>query len=223
MNRGPLLREIFGSLDAYFGDLHWWPGETPFEVIVGAILTQNTAWVNVEKAIRCLKDRRLMDPRSMSLIPERELASIIRPAGYFNVKAARLKAFLKLLHEDYGNCLDRMFAVETEPLRKALLAVKGIGPETADSILLYAGGKLTFVVDAYTRRILSRHNMISSTADYSSVRKLFIASLPREVPIYRQFHALIVETGKNFCRKTPTCWDCPLGGKAFHPPRLSAR
>jgi endonuclease-3 related protein len=197
-------------LDAYFGDLHWWPGETPFEIIVGAILTQNTTWRNVETAIRRLKDRRIMNPRSMRLLPEQELASIIRPAGSFNVKAARLKAFLGFLHEKCGDSLDRMFAVDTASLRSSLLAVHGIGPETADSILLYAGGRLTFVVDAYSRRILSRHGLISSNAEYPSVQRLFVASLPEEIQIYKRCHALIVETGKVFCRKTPICSACPL-------------
>ncbi|MDX9820965.1 MAG: endonuclease III domain-containing protein [Syntrophales bacterium] len=210
MNPKLRLRRIYSSLDAHFGDLHWWPGETPFEIIVGAILTQSTAWRNVETAIGRLKNRQIMNPRSMRLLPEQELASIIRPAGSFNVKAARLKAFLRFLHEDYGDSLDRMFAVDTPSLRSALLAVHGIGPETADSILLYAGGRPTFVVDAYTKRILSRHSLISSAADYPSIQRLFMASLPKEIAIYKQYHALIVETGKAFCRKTPICSACPL-------------
>ena len=222
MNRDRLLRRIYDSLDAYFGDLHWWPGETPFEVIVGAILTQSTAWRNVETAIRLLKDRGIMDPRSFRLVPERELASIIRPAGFFNVKAARLKAFVSFLHEDYDGRLDRMFAVEMGPLREVLLTVKGIGPETADSILLYAGGKPAFVIDAYMRRILSRHGIISPKADYLFIQKLFVTNLPCEVPIYKQYHALIVETGKVFCRNTPSCRDCPLGKRTFHPPQIPA-
>jgi len=211
MNPKLRLCRIYSSLDAHFGDLHWWPGETPFEIIVGAILTQNTAWRNVETAIGRLKNRRIMNPRSMRLLPEQELASIIRPAGFFNVKAARLKAFLRFLHENYGDSLERMFAVDTASLRSALLAVHGIGPETADSILLYAGGRPAFVVDAYTKRILSRHGLISSTADYPYIQRLFMASLPKEIPIYKQYHALIVETGKAFCRKTPICSACPLG------------
>ena len=215
-----VLRSIYRKLNDHFGDLHWWPGETSFEIIIGAILTQNTAWRNVEIAVRRLKNRRVMHTRSLFLLPDSELASLIRPAGFFRVKAARLKSFLHFLHHRYGGSLKRMFGTETPLLREELLAVKGIGPETADSILLYAGGRPIFVVDAYTRRILSRHGMIASDARYDEIQELFMASLPNEKSLFGQYHALFVETGKTFCRKVPHCTDCPLRNPAFHPPCL---
>jgi endonuclease-3 related protein len=192
------------------GPQHWWPGETPFEVCVGAILTQNTNWKNVEKAISNLKARNLLDPHRLHAVPVRELAALIRPAGYFNIKAKRLKSFIKFLVEAYDGDLDRMFSERPEALREKLLQVKGIGPETADSILLYAGQKPIFVVDAYTKRIFLRHELVSEEADYHEIQRYLTDHLPEEVPLYNEFHALIVNIGKNWCKsKAPDCEHCP--------------
>src|SRR3972149_12314300 len=151
------LEKIYKKLFTAFGPQRWWPGDTPFEVIVGAILTQNTAWKNVEKAIHNLKKAKVLQSKKMHDLSERELAKLIRPAGYFNIKAKRLKYFLNYLFDNYGGSLNRMFKKRTDALRRELLQVNGIGPETADSILLYAGNHPVFVVDAYTKRIFSRH------------------------------------------------------------------
>ena len=200
--------ELFGvyrTLRKARGHQHWWPGRTPFEVIVGAILTQNTAWTNVEKAIRNLKHAYRLTPRALWEISRAELARLIRPAGYFNIKADRLKNFVRFLFATYGGKLDRMFREDGGRLREKLLAVKGIGPETADSILLYAAGKPFFVIDAYTRRIFSRHRLIAPQVlsrpgllamDYQAWQDLFAEALPREVPLYNDFHAQIVALGK---------------------------
>ena len=151
------LRRAYQLMRAHFGHRHWWPGETPFEVCVGAILTQNTAWTNVERAMANLKAARVLEPERLFALPESKLAQLIRPAGYFNVKARRLRSFLRVLVEEFGGDLRRMFAGETSVVRKRLLAIHGIGPETADSLLLYAGGHHSFVIDAYTKRIFQRH------------------------------------------------------------------
>ena len=168
--RNDLLR-IYELLNGHFGDLHWWPAEEPFEVMVGAILTQNTAWTNVEKAIAALKGKRLLSPEALSRIAEETLAEIIRPSGYYNVKAKRLKSFVRFLREEYAGDIGIMSAEELPILREKLLGVRGIGQETADSILLYACGKPVFVCDAYTRRILQRHGMIDDDADYRRIQE----------------------------------------------------
>lgn len=205
------LRKIYEILHAYFGDLHWWPGDTPFEVIVGAILTQNTAWKNVETAIGRLKAEALLHPAKLRRLDDQRLAELIRPAGYYRVKTKRLKAFLNFLHQDCRDDLKALFADDLWALRKRLLSVHGIGEETADSILLYAGEKPVFVVDAYTRRITERHRLISAEARYAEIQTLFMNGLPRSVPLYNQYHALLVNTGKQFCRKhRPKCEICPL-------------
>ena len=205
------LQSIYSLLNGYFGDLHWWPGESPFEVIVGAILTQNTAWKNVEKAIVSLKSHGIMSPESIMGTDDPILAALIRSSGYHNVKTKRLKAFFLYLHEEYDGNIDKMFAEDLGSLREKLLMVKGIGAETADSILLYAGGKPVFVVDAYTKRILERHDMIRSNDSYADIQNLFMKHLPKSVPIYNQYHALLVNTGKLFCHtNNPHCHDCPL-------------
>ncbi|MCX7825984.1 MAG: endonuclease III domain-containing protein [Verrucomicrobiae bacterium] len=169
----PPLRRAFALLLRHFGPQRWWPGDTPFEVCVGAILTQNTAWSNVEKAIANLRRARVMTPRCLRALPLRRLASLIRPAGYFNVKARRLRSFLDFLHDEFRDDLRRMFRVPTTVLREKLLGVNGVGPETADSILLYAGGHESFVVDAYTRRVLARHGWIKPDAGYHEIKALF--------------------------------------------------
>jgi endonuclease III related protein len=208
-HREELLR-IYELLNGHFGDLHWWPAEEPFEIMVGAILTQNTAWTNVEKAIAALKQKRLLSPGALSRIDEETLAGIIRPSGYYNVKAKRIKAFVRFLQEEYAGNIGNMSAEGLAVLREKLLGVRGIGQETADSILLYACGKPIFVCDAYTRRILERHRMIREDADYHQLQTTFMDHLPHDATIFNQFHALLVYTGKTFCRKVPKCDSCPL-------------
>jgi endonuclease III related protein len=206
-----MLIQLYETLHAHFGDLHWWPGDSPFEVIVGAILTQNTAWQNVETAIGRLKVKDLLDPARLMQLDDQRLADLIRPAGYFRIKTKRLKAFLHFLHQDYQSNLNTMFSEDVWALRKKLLSVNGIGEETADSILLYAGGKPVFVVDAYTRRIMQRHRIIDASARYADIQTLFMSSLPPSASLYNQYHALLVNTGKKYCRKqTPGCDNCPL-------------
>lgn len=205
------LLKIHETLQNHFGDLHWWPGDSAFEVVVGAILTQNTAWKNVEAAIGRLKAAGLLHPERLHPLVDQELSELIRPAGHFRVKTKRLRAFLDFLNQNYQNDLDTLFAEDVWVLRKKLLSIHGIGEETADSILLYAGGKLVFVVDAYTRRIMHRHRIIGDKAHYEDIQALFMANLPGSVPLYNQCHALLVYTGKQFCRKqNPRCNICPL-------------
>jgi endonuclease-3 related protein len=205
------LRKVYETLHGYFGDLHWWPGDSPFEVVVGAILTQNTAWKNVETAIGRLKAGDLLHPARLRHLADQHLADMIRPSGYFRVKTKRMKAFLQFLHQKYHDDLNALFAEDLWGLRKRLLSVHGIGEETADSILLYAAGKPVFVVDAYTRRILQRHGFISDKARYADIQALFMTGLPSSVPMFNQYHALLVNTGKQFCRKhPPRCEICPL-------------
>ncbi|MBT0652128.1 endonuclease III domain-containing protein [Geomobilimonas luticola] len=202
--------EIYGLLLARYGHRHWWPAETPFEVCVGAILTQNTNWGNVEKAIANLKRDRLLTPGALRDVPLDLLAEAIRPSGFFNVKSVRLKGFVSWLFERFGGSLERMFAGEWGELREELLKVPGIGRETCDSILLYAGEKPSFVVDAYTRRLFAALGLVSEKADYETVRSLFMADLPADPRLYNEYHALIVQHGKEHCRKRPRCTGCPL-------------
>lgn len=191
--------------------MHWWPAKTPFEVIVGAILTQSTAWANVERAIANLRAARVLTPSAMLGVRTSRLAALVRPSGYFRQKAKKLKAFLRFLQSEYHGSLKRMFQTPTEGLRAKLLAVHGIGPETADSILLYAGNLPVFVVDAYTHRIFSRHGITSAKPDYETVRELFESTLPRDPRLFNEFHALVVNIGKHWCRKRePRCGECPL-------------
>lgn len=211
MGVGEDLLRLYDLMNARFGDLKWWPADGPFEVMVGAILTQNTAWANVEKAIVALKRRRLLTPAALERTDEATLAGIIRPSGYYNVKAGRLKAFVRFFLSQYEGSAEAMSSEEIAPLRKKLLGVPGVGPETADSIMLFACRKPVFVSDAYTRRILHRHRLIPADADYHSIQGLFMANLPPDAALFNQFHALLVQTGKTFCRKTPQCAPCPLG------------
>ena len=204
------LLKIYKLLDGYFGDLHWWPAVNPFEVMVGAILTQNTAWTNVEIAIKALRKRRLLTPAALLRIPEDDLAEIIRASGYYHLKASRLKAFVRFFMDDYSGNVAAMKSERLPVLREKLLAVRGVGPETADSILLYACQKPIFVSDAYTRRIFLRHGLIDEADDYDEIQSLVMASLPNDMNLFNQFHALIVVAGKTFCRKRPECADCPL-------------
>lgn len=198
------------------GALNWWPADTPFEVCVGAILTQNTNWLNVEKAIVNLKREGLLSVEALWEIDEERLAELIRPSGFFNVKSARLKDFVEWVLERYGS-LDAMFAGDWIRLREELVAVRGIGPETCDSILLYAGQKPSFVVDAYTRRLFSRLGLTREEDGYHQVRALFMDHLPAEVPLFNEYHALIVEQCKRHCRKKPLCEGCPLSPFCIFP------
>ena len=195
-----------------FGPQDWWPGDTPFEVIVGAILTQNTNWTNVEKAITNLKNAKVLTPDKLHLLDIKKLAELIRPAGYFNIKAKRLKNFLDWFFENYSGELKNLENVPTAELRQQLLSVKGIGPETADSILLYALNRLVFVVDAYTARICSRHHLIDEGSDYHQIQEILESDLSSDISLFNEYHALIVHLGKDFCKPTPKCEECPLNG-----------
>jgi endonuclease-3 related protein len=206
------LPKYYDAMFAAHGPLNWWPAKTPFEVIVGAILTQNAAWVNVEKAIANLRREKMLTPPALERVPRARLARLIRSSGYFRQKAKKLKAFVKFLREEYRGSLARMFRTPTLELREKLLAVHGIGPETADSILLYAGKHSVFVVDAYTRRILERHAHISEKTSYEEIRSFFESNLNGTSQLYNEYHAQIVHVGKNWCRpKNPKCDLCPLG------------
>ncbi|MGA3284412.1 MAG: endonuclease III domain-containing protein [Verrucomicrobiota bacterium] len=226
------LRRAYELMRARFGHQHWWPGETPFEVCVGAILTQNTAWSNVERAIANLKAARVLEPGRLFALPEPKLAELIRPAGYFNVKARRLRAFLRMLVETFGGDLNRLFAGETSIVRERLLAIHGVGPETADSLLLYAGGHHSFVIDAYTKRIFQRHGWSSGVKGkmqkakksrtrtdgftYDELKALCESALDQKpgtarLDYWQDYHAQLVMTGKHFCRtRAPRCDECPL-------------
>jgi endonuclease-3 related protein len=222
------LRRAYALMRARSGHQHWWPGETPFEVCVGAILTQNTAWTNVERAIANLKVARVLEPEKMLTLPEAKLAELIRPAGYFNVKARRLRSFLRVLVGEFGGDLGKLFAGETSVVRERLLAINGIGPETADSMLLYAGDHQSFVIDAYTKRIFSRHGWTKKSgkqkaesrkhheASYDELKKLCESALNQKtgaarLDYWQDYHAQLVMVGKHFCRpRAPRCEDCPL-------------
>ena len=204
------LDRIYRLLLLHFGPQHWWPGETPLEIMVGAVLTQNTNWENVEKAIANLKSADLLDLQRLAEIPTGMLAELIRPSGYYNLKANRLHNLLRAIVAEHDS-LESFFAADLHTLREQLLAVKGIGPETADSILLYAAGKPTFVIDAYTHRLLLRHDLIWEETDYYEMQELFTTNLPEDAALFNEYHALIVRVGKEFCKKSkPRCGECPL-------------
>jgi len=207
------LVEIYQRLSARFGPQHWWPHSRggAFEIIVGAILTQNTAWTNVEKALANLRRARRLTPAALQRAPTARLARLIRPSGYFNLKAKKLKAFTRFVFAEHRGRLAHLFALDPARLREELLAVYGIGPETADSIILYAAHQPIFVVDAYTRRVFARLGMARADASYDELQLLFMQHLPREEPLFNEYHALIVALGKNICRKrAPRCGECPL-------------
>ena len=202
---------IYKRLSSFFGRQHWWPATTPFEVIVGAILTQNTNWSNVERAIENLKQAKALEPKRLYKLSHSKLAGLIRPSGYFNIKSRRLKEFLKFFFKAYQGNLKNMAANKTGVLREQLLSVNGIGPETADSILLYALNKPVFVVDAYTKRVFYRHSLVKADAAYSHIQGLFMQNLKRDVKLFNEYHALLVKLGKDFCLKSkPRCQTCPL-------------
>ena len=205
-----VLKKIYQRLFTQYGPQSWWPAKTRFEVIVGAILTQNTSWTNVEKAIENLRRARVLNPSAFKNIPVDILSRLIKPAGYFNVKARRLKNFVEFLFKEYNGQLQRMSQEPVGKLRPRLLSVNGIGEETADSILLYALDKPVFVVDAYTKRFLSRHRLIEEDADYHEVQKEFTRALPKDIQLFNEYHALIVRLGKEFCKTKALCEICPL-------------
>jgi endonuclease-3 related protein len=205
------LIQIYDTLYRFFGPQYWWPAETPFEVIIGAILTQNTNWTNVEKAIDNLRNAKALDIKTLNGLPQNDLELLIRPSGFFRQKAVRLQNFTQLLNDEFHGGLNDLFALSDNQLRTTLLARPGIGPETADSIMLYAAGRPSFVVDAYTHRILDRIGIQSNNTEYEKTRTLFMTSLPRETDLFNEFHALIVRLAKEFCRKrSPVCNSCPL-------------
>jgi len=208
-----ILIKIYRTLYQTYGPRHWWPGETSFEVMVGAILTQNTSWRNVEKAIQKLKGKGVLNPEGIHHLKRSELARLIKSSGYYRIKTDRLKSFIDFLFEEYDGNIKKMGRERLGELREKLLGVKGIGPETADSILLYGLEKPIFVVDAYTRRILSRHGIISEKASYEEVQKLFMDYLPRDEKLFNEYHALFVYLGKTVCKKIPRCEICPLRDK----------
>jgi len=206
-----ILNSFYQKLYHAFGPQHWWPGDTPFEIAVGAILTQNTNWTNVEKAIQNLKRKNALSARALHNMPLKVLAEHIRPAGYFNIKAKRLKAFIEFLMNDYFGSMKKMRNKEMFYLRQELLSIHGIGHETADSILLYALDKPIFVIDAYTKRVLSRHGIMEYKDSYNTFQELFHLSLKKDVQLFNEYHALLVRVGKTFCkRKKPLCDKCPL-------------
>jgi endonuclease-3 related protein len=208
--KSEVLFNIYQRLLERYGPQHWWPGDGPFEVMVGAILAQSSAWHNVEKAIANLKSASVMSPSALRRLPIDELARLIQPSGYYNTKALKLKALVNWLGESYQDSSDKLFALDMNLLRQQLLKVYGIGPETADSILLYAANKPIFVIDAYTRRIISRLGLAAEKDDYDVYQTLFMDALPRDAELFNEYHALLVRAGKEACRKQPLCERCCL-------------
>lgn len=215
----PILRNYYDALFRAHGEQHWWPGETPFEVVLGAILVQNTSWINAERAISNLRQARLLTPAALEKTPHAKLARLIRPSGYFRQKARKVHEFLRFLRHEYQGSLEAMFRTPTPRLREQLLGIHGIGPETADSVLLYAGNHTVFVVDAYTRRILKRHGLTHGKESYEELRGMFERSLPKDASLFNEYHALVVHTGKEYCRsREALCANCAL--RAFLPKTL---
>lgn len=210
LNVNKRLLDIYNRLFAVYGPQHWWPAEEPFEVMVGAILTQSAAWRNVEKAIANLKAAEALSPAALCRLSLAEIAALIRPSGYYNAKARKLKALAEWLGANYGDAIARMSAQSTEKLRAQLLSVYGVGPETADSIILYVANQPVFVIDAYTRRIASRLGLAPDHQTYAACQKLFMDNLPPETRLFNEYHALLVRLGKEACRKIPLCKRCCL-------------
>ncbi|MFC1872302.1 endonuclease III domain-containing protein [Chloroflexota bacterium] len=204
------LTNIFQLLLARFGPQNWWPAETPFEIIIGAILTQSTGWTSVEKAIANLKEAGCLAPSALRATSHDELAIIIRPSGYFNAKSTKLQAFCNWLLDNYADNLKNLLAQDTPELRHQLLSIYGIGEETADSIILYAAYKPVFVIDSYTKKICSRLGIVPKNDSYQAWQKIFMDSLPHDTTIFNEYHALLVRLGKDFCRKKPACESCAL-------------
>ncbi|MDT8421520.1 MAG: endonuclease III domain-containing protein [Desulfuromonadales bacterium] len=212
----PDLNAIFATLLKAYGPLHWWPAETPFEVAIGALLTQNTNWKNVEIAIDNLRREEALTPQAIAALQRQELEQLIRPSGFFRQKAERLQHLAEYLQTAHNNALENLLNQPLELARRELLQLKGIGPETADSILLYAGNLPSFVVDAYTMRLFQRLGSLTGKEGYEQVRNLFMSRLPADPEIYNEYHALIVEHCKRFCRKRPLCQQCPLQNSCRH-------
>lgn len=209
-NAKATLLEIYNRLYDEFGPQGWWPAKSPFEVMAGAILTQNTAWTNVEKAIKNLKKQKLLSPEKIKKVPIKKLAKAVRSSGFYNEKAKKLKSLVKFLGQN-GKSINKLRALDITTLRERLLAVKGIGKETADSVILYALDKPIFVVDAYTKRIFERRGLIEKDASYDEIQRFFMNSLPAKTKLFNEYHALIVRTGKEYCkRRKPLCKKCPL-------------
>lgn len=204
------LMQIYNILLQHYGNQHWWPGQTTLEIIIGAILTQNTSWKNVEKAIKNIRAQNELSFDQLNSKTTDQIAKLIKPAGYYNLKAKRLKNFLNWLSENHAGKLDSLAPLDTETLRSELLAINGIGPETADSIILYAFEKPAFVVDTYTCRIMARHLLIDLPCDYHQLQELFTSSLQPDPKLFNEFHALLVRLAKEHCRKKPLCNNCPL-------------
>jgi endonuclease-3 related protein len=207
---GDYLLQVYAAMLDHFGPQRWWPAESPLEMMVGAILTQNTNWVNVEKAIKNLKKENALSTRRLHEMSKETLAALIRPAGYFNIKAGRLKNLIGHIIKEYEGDVHRLLGEDIPTLRSGLLGVKGVGPETADSIVLYAAHKPVFVVDAYTYRILNRHDIVDEARSYEELQDYFMDTLPEDVLLFQEFHALIVKTGKEYCKSKPVCDVCPL-------------
>lgn len=205
-----LLQKIFDKLLAEFGPQNWWPGETPLEIVVGAVLTQNTNWQNVERAIANLREAGVLSLQGIRNLPIKELAELIRPAGYFRLKARRLRNVLDFIHRHYDGSLEAIIHDDLESARQRLLEINGIGPETADSILLYAAGKPTFVIDAYTHRVMKRHGWVEPELDYDGLKEVFESGLATDAAMFNEYHALLVQVGKHFCRRQARCDACPL-------------
>lgn len=205
-----IIRDIYDRLFRAYGPQHWWPAETPTEVVIGAILAQNTAWANAERAIANLKRADCLSLTALRDLSEQELARLIQPSGTYRVKAARLKAFVDVIWRDHQGSLDALLGGRLPEARRRLLAIRGVGPETADAILLYAAGHATFVVDAYTQRILRRHFVTAPGASYEATRLLFQQHLPRDTVLFNEYHALLVALGKKQCRSRAACSGCPL-------------
>lgn len=207
---GEGLMAFFRALLDHYGQQNWWPGDGCFEVMAGAILTQNTNWSNVEKALDNLKTAGLLDAEKIDKLNQESLAQLIRPAGYYNIKARRLKNFVRWFCQEYDGSVERLAELSVERLREELLSVKGIGRETADSIILYGLEKLTFVVDSYTYRVLGRHGCIDPESDYAQIKEYCESQLPDDIYVYNELHALLVQVGKHHCRPRPRCAGCPL-------------
>ncbi|MEM7007741.1 MAG: endonuclease III domain-containing protein [Thermodesulfobacteriota bacterium] len=213
MDTSPRIKNIYQLLYQKYGPQGWWPGDTKLEYVLGAILTQNTSWKNVEKAISNLKSLDLISANKLKLLSVDELALLIKPSGYYNQKAIKIKYFINFLFENYSGDLDKLFKEDIQTLRNNLLHIKGIGPETADSIILYGAVKPIFVIDAYTYRIFSRHGIVPEETNYNEMQELFMDSLEHEPTIFNEYHALIVKLGKEHCKKRkPICTGCPLEG-----------
>ena len=215
-SRKELILHIYDLLLKKFGHRDWWPADSPFEVIIGAILTQNTAWTNVEKAISNLKRSNVLSPVKIQALTLPELAMLIKPSGFYNQKAKRLKEVVGYLNDHYNGLVDNMCEKDSHTLREELLSIKGIGKETADSIILYACSKPVFVVDSYTHRVFFRHGMIEEQMEYDEIQEMFMDNLNHEYKMFNEYHALIVEVAKNYCRTKPLCEGCPLSELSGH-------